>query len=160
MHEWNKRKVTYELLKDFSGGEFAKILQEVKALSKTNLDSNSKYKNIVLSMTEDEKHKFDKKIDQLLNYFEGIAISIKNEIVDEAICYDYASIIYKRYYNIFKDYIIECRNIENEQSIYIDFENISLKWIADLEKENRKNIDDRVKPGRPLSNEKEKSRFK
>lgn len=136
IHEWNRRKTTYDLLKDFSSGNFSKILMDLRAMTHMRIDETTNYEIVIKNLSEEKQYDFEKKLNQLLNYFEGIAISIKNHIVDEDICYDYAALIYQRYYIWSCDFIKMRRKDIGDQSLYIDFENISLKWIDLLKKEN------------------------
>lgn len=129
IHEWNRRKTTYDLLKDFSNGDFPKLLIEMRRMSKLPIDENTNYEVVIDSFSDNDKYVFDKKLSQLLNYFEGISISIKNHIIDEDICFDYAAILFERYYNWSKGFIKKRRDTTDIRTIYINFESLAKKWI-------------------------------
>lgn len=124
------------MLKDFSSGDFAKILNDLKSMTTITFEDAQNYSELVKSMSEEQRSKFNRKLIQFLNYFEGIAISIKNEIVDEEICYDYAVLIYQEYYKIFNSYIKDKRVKDNMPQLYLDFEMIATRWAERLEQEN------------------------
>lgn len=136
IHEWNRRKTTYDLLKDFSSGYFPELLDELNSMSKLHIDQSTNYGLVFKQIQSESQHDFDRKLSQVLNFFEGIAISIKNHIIDEDICYDYAALIYQIYYNWSISYIRKRRNELGEPSLYIDFENLSKRWINKLKEEN------------------------
>lgn len=140
IHDWNRRKTTYELLKDFARGKYTDLLDELNNMSKLPINNSTNY-DMVFKQIEPELHyTFDRKLGQVLNFLEGMAISIKNHIIDEDICFDYAAVIYKVYYNWSKSYIEKSKIELNERSIYIDFENLALKWISMLNERNEKNL--------------------
>ena len=131
-----ERKTTYDLLKDFSNGDFPKILTEMREMSKLPIDESTTYEEVINSISDDKKYVFEKKLNQLLNYFEGISISIKNHIVDEDICFDYAGILFERYYNWSKGFIRKRRDLTEIRTIYVNFESLSIKWI-EMKKMNK-----------------------
>ncbi|MBN2881801.1 DUF4760 domain-containing protein [Candidatus Woesearchaeota archaeon] len=133
-HDWNKRKTTFELLTDFTSGNFPKLLDDLNKMSKLPIDESTNYNQIYRQVPTNQQFEFDRKLSQVLNYFEGIAVSIKNEIVDEDICFDYASVIYQIYYNWSKSYIEKRRKQTNSDTIYADFENTTKRWIERLNK--------------------------
>lgn len=138
IHEWNRRKTTYDLLKDFSNGDFPRILIEMRKMSKLPIDESTNYEKVIEAISDEEKYSFEKKLSQLLNYFEGISISIKNHIIDEDICFDYAGILFERYYNWSKGFIKKRRDSTEIRTIYINFENLSEKWIEIKKLDNKK----------------------
>jgi hypothetical protein len=150
IHEWNRRKTTYDLLNDFSSGEFPKILHELKEISKTVIDETTNYDLVISKIPDSDKDRFDRKLNQLLNYFEGKAIAIKNHIIDEDICFDYAALVYLKYYNWSKPFITQRRHKIDKQSVYINFENLALKWSDDLEKEKQKAKDALISKGKKI----------
>lgn len=148
IHEWNRRKTTYDLLKDFSNGDFPRILIEMRKMSKLPIDESTNYEKVIETFSGEEKYDFEKKLNQLLNYFEGISISIKNHIIDEDICFDYAGILFERYYNWSKGFIKKRRDATEIRSIYINFENLAERWIEMKKLDNKRQKEILIKKGK------------
>jgi hypothetical protein len=147
-HDWNRRKTTHELLNDFTFGDFPRILTELRQMSSLPINEMTKYDDVIKEIPDEKKELFDKKLNQLLNYFESIAISIKNSIIDKEICYDYAALIYITYYEWSHPFIIKRRNKKNRPSIYINFEELALEWINVVEEEIKRSKSELINKGK------------
>ena len=128
--EWNRRKTTHEFINELVFGEYpelSKILTVdlgVKIYDKTE-DYLRSFEKL---NSEKEKDKFRYTVSKIFNLFEVLSISLKNNVIDESICYDYLGYMYTEYYRWGIDYIKSTRQESGEPRILINFENCALKW--------------------------------
>ena len=137
-HEWNRRKSTQEVLKVLVLGDYPKF-------SKTLLDydikpfSKDESFNTTLPQIGDEKIKNEiiYATKSIFNLFEFIAINIKNNTIDENICYDYLGWMYVEYYRWGKDYISQEQQKGNDERILGNFSELAEKWTGRLRGERK-----------------------
>lgn len=137
-HEWNRRKSTQEVLRDLVLGDYPKF-------SKILLDNNIKPFNIdetystSLNAILDENLKKDVifATKNVFNLFEFIAINIKNNTIDEDICYDYLGWMYTQYYRWGQDYIKNEQSKGNDIRILGNFVERANIWLARMEIEKK-----------------------
>lgn len=139
-HDWNRRLASHELMKSLSEGSFPDLVDKVRGYSNLEMPSNSSYSEVIKKVKKEDKDEFERDIRKLLNYLESFAVSVKNNIVDNEIMYDYASIIVTEWCKWAKDYFEKERNYPKppEPSIYIDLENLAKGWIKKLNEEKEK----------------------
>jgi len=89
------------------------------------------------SMSEEENREFDGCLSRILNVFEMIGINIKNNVVEEGICYDYLGWLYTEYYRWSGPFVEERRKRAGDPRVLINFTNYAEKWSKRMEKEKK-----------------------
>jgi len=146
-HQWNRRKTTQEMLQKMVMGEFPSLRHELEeGYGCLIWDKNQTYEGVVQS-TPDNKSEIDFRLAWIMNFFETIAINIKNDVIEEKICYDYLGWIYSEYYRWGKSFIDERRKRAGDPRVLLDFSYYAEKWSnqmmqerKDLTKENEKEV--------------------
>ena len=137
-HEWNRRKATQETLEKLVIGEFPILRNKLEVGYGCKIwDKNESYSGSVASKSEEEKREFDALLAQILNIFETIGINIKNNVVDEDICYDYLGWLHTEYHRWSKDFIEERRSRAGDPRILINFTNGAEIWRKRMEEERK-----------------------
>lgn len=127
--EWNRRKTTHEFLNDL-------IFKEYTALSKVITydlaidvkDSTKSYEDWIYTLKPEDKLLLDYTLAKIYNIFEILAISIKNNIIDEDISYDFLGLMYTGYYKWGLNLIREVRKGNADDRTYRNFQECALKW--------------------------------
>lgn len=137
-HEWNRRQLSQDLLFKIVTGDIVKIREKFKQEFKADLNSKTeKYEHISSSLSPEKKEDLDITLITLFNYFEAIAIGIKNHTLDDEICYQYLGFIVVNTWKWALTFIQHKRN-HVDKVIWIDFTNLATKWERQLEEdENR-----------------------
>lgn len=101
-HDWNRRKLAYDLIFEASLGKFGELR---RGLEVGNIyDQNQTFTTQALS---EEKLL---QLDAALNFLENVCLSIKNNVVDEGIVYDALGEILVAYFRWARPYINDCRS--------------------------------------------------
>jgi hypothetical protein len=131
-HQWNRRKTTQEMLHVMVMGEFPSIRHELEeAYGCIIWDKNQTYGDVVQA-APDKKDAVDYRLARIMNFFETIAINIKNDVIEEKICYDYLGWIYTEYYRWGKSFIEERRKRAGDPRVLIDFSDYAEKWSQQM----------------------------
>ncbi len=137
-HEWNRRKSTQEILKDLVLGEYPKFSKQLLDNGAKPYDQNETYETFINTLkTDDAKAQVTSATKSITNLYEFIAISLKNNVFDDNICYDYLGFMYKEFYRWSKPYIIEEQNKGKSNRILCNFTERAEKWTERYEKENK-----------------------
>ena len=143
-HEWNRRKCTQETLDKLVTGEFPELRKKLEVDLKCPIWRKDKnYKSCTDPLPEEDRKELDDSLMKVLNFFEIIGINMKNNIIDENICYDYVGWIYTEYLRWSQPFIEEIRKKAVEPRVLINFTNYAENWskrIAEEKKEKPKNI--------------------
>ncbi len=145
-HEWNRRKSTQEILKDLVLGDYPKFS---KILSENNIkpfDKKRFYAKDISTLDDiDIKNNVIYATRNIANLFEFIAINIKNNTIDDEICYDYLGFMYIEFFRWSEEYISEMRKESNDNRIFNNFEEKAVEWKQRFDME----IVPKKVPGRP-----------
>ena len=128
---------TYEKEKKKYAGEFIKTFRS-EEFTKYNIRLRDILKELSKAATQTEKEEVLKKIKSedevikslgiVLNFFEEIAISIENDMADEAYLKNFFRGIVVGYFDGYRWLINERRKLNNEPYIYSKFETLANKW--------------------------------
>ncbi len=134
-HDWNRRQLSQDLLFKIGTGDIVKIREKLKKEFKANLNSKTeKYDDIAKSLTQDKKEDLDITLISLFNYFETIAIGIKNYTLDDEICYQYLGFILVNSWKWALTFIKDKQD-HVDATIWIDFNKLATKWEKQLEED-------------------------
>ena len=104
-HEWNRRKATQEVLNNLVFGEFPELRAKLEGEFKCKIwEKSQNFQNLTEGLSEERTDDIKILLSRILNILEAIAINIKNNIIDEDICYDYLGWIMSEYYRWSKQY--------------------------------------------------------
>jgi len=148
-HEWNRRKATQEALDKLVIGEFPELRKKLEVDLKCSIwNKDEDYGTLTHSISEQERRDFDSYLVRILNVFEMVGINIKNNVVDEEICYDYLGWLYTEYHRWSGPFIEERRKRAGDPRVLINFTNYAEIWKERMEKE-RKDIREEISiPGK------------
>ena len=91
-HQWNRRKASQDLITQLVIGDVREMRHRLETGFGVDIhDPQQSYANTLAKLTTDADRaelRYTARI--LLNYFETIAVGIKNNILEEDICFDFA----------------------------------------------------------------------
>jgi len=135
-NRWNRKKASQDLIYELHKGDMLEISKEFDRLVPNEKFYNSTYAKFIKELSsEEEKEKIKKVLRIYLNYFEGIAIGIKNGIHAEGLLYDYIGFRLPTIVKWAKGYIEEQRKLAGNSTIYQEVEKVAEKWEKLLERE-------------------------
>lgn len=138
-HDWNRRKASQEACYKFLD---SRIQDSWKPIHKAIVDENKTYDELEPKLQED--------LLQIVYYFENLGISIKNNIVDEDIIWDYFGAIWPFCYECAKSLVTKYQLLTRDDMIFEHF----VLFAQKFEERNRA-IDSKKRaagtlPGKPL----------
>jgi len=130
-HDWNRRKTTQEILDKFVTGEIPELNSKIKIEFNCKVydESNTYIEFISTIKDEKEQDKFKDTLVRILNIFEVLSIDMKNNLVEEEICYDYLAWFFTAYYKFAKPLIEQKQKDANDPRVLINFTDYAEKWI-------------------------------
>lgn len=135
-HDWNRRKTTQETLDKLVIGECPELRHKLEQGCKCTIwDKAQTYETVTKPLSKEQKEEIDYYLARILNIFETIAINIKNNVIDEDICYDYFGLIFTEYHRWTKPFIDEKRKIAGNPRVLLDFGNYAKKWSERMDLE-------------------------
>ena len=127
-HDWNQRNASAELLVSWVTGDVREIWKTLEidfGLKLLGVDQN--YKTVFDSLDdEDERQRLKSTVISLLNYLEVTSISIKSEVLDESIIYDFAALHFVLFRTWAQPLIDEYT--KRDPTIFIEFRTYADKW--------------------------------
>jgi hypothetical protein len=92
-HEWNRRKASHDLLIQLASGDIRAIRGRLEAdFGARIFDPTQSYGEAIAALPAPEaKAELRFLARTVLNYFETMAIGIKNNVLEDVICFDYAA---------------------------------------------------------------------
>lgn len=138
-HNWNRRKTSQEILNNLVTGEFPQLRYKLEQEFNCVIwDKSHSYETKVKNVSEKGLVDLNYHLSRILNIFETIAINIKNNIIEEDICYDFMGWIFTEYYRWSRSYIEEKRQQAGDQRVLGDFTNFADKWVKRMQNEREK----------------------
>lgn len=143
--EWNRRKSTHDLIERLVTGDYTKLSKIMTVdLSLKIFERSSSYTRDYNSLDAENQKLLNNTLAMIFNLLEVLSISIKNKIIDDEICFDYLALMYTSYYRWGKEFLDKKRKEFGDQRVYVNFEELAIKWQNDLEKDFKKSL----KPGK------------
>lgn len=127
-HDWNRRKATQDLVTQAFTGDLADLRQTLQLEFGVDLkDPTQTYQAVLATITSDaDRKRYEFTARALFNYFEVVAAALKNNVLDEDICYDQLGLAFCVYWK-WGDYLIrECR--ANHPTVFIEWEHYVDRW--------------------------------
>lgn len=124
-HEWNRRKTSQDLLMSLVTGDFTNLRHDLEVGFGVRLDDvNQTYADVRTALPPDRQAALKFSVDKLLNFYETIAIGIKNNVLDEEVCFDHFSWNLTRYWKWAEPYHVDRRGLDStiwmEAAHYVD----------------------------------------
>jgi len=150
-HDWNRRKSSDDALRFLVSGDYQRLTDQFHKIVPLEEWSkqNTSYTDTSDGLSDEQRSLAVKLSWDLLNVLESICIGMKNQIIDEDICYDYLAFILPRFFHWSRPFIDERRESANEPRLYTELEDFAIKWDSRKERENleaRKAIQTQGKP--------------
>lgn len=137
-HEWRRRKASHDFLYQLISGNFRVLREKLEyGFGVEYRDKSQNYETVRRSLGEDEdKRELYVKTSALFNYFEELAVGIKNNVLDDDICFDMAApllIEYRRW----GAPLIEERSPEGYRTTWVEFVSLVDEWKDRREEQER-----------------------
>lgn len=123
-HGWNRRKTAHDLVNQMMQREILEIRQQLSKYADFHNISQT-YKEVVNRENEKELQFL---IEMYLDYFEGIALGIKHNIIDDDIAYEYLGALVPAVYRWSKPYIDEILTRTDDPTIYVEIKKLVESW--------------------------------
>ena len=138
-YEWNREKTSQETLNTLVTGEFPDLKHKLEDKFKCAIGNESQtYVDVVKCLSKNKIDELDEILMKLLNIFEAVTIAIKNDIINENICYDYLGWIMAGYYRWGSSFVIKIRRRVGEPRVLENFEYYAQKWTKRINEEKNK----------------------
>lgn len=140
-HRWNRRKATQDTLNNLIINDLSVLNKKMKIdlnidIHKTDSDYSVTYNNL----NEEEQKELNDTLIKAFNIFEIIAICIKNNIINENICYDYLALILTEYFRWGEDFIRQRCDQTHDPRVYLNFKLLAGTWRDRMTKELHDNL--------------------
>lgn len=149
-HEWNRRKTSQETLSQLVTGEFPHLREKVEREFGCKVwDHSETYDSKIANLDQQQKGELEYQLVRLLNILETIVINIKNNIVDEDMCYDYLGWILIEYARWANSLIEDRRKKAGDPRVLKDFTDYAHSWSLRLAGEKKAMVDGASVKGKP-----------
>lgn len=139
--KYNKRKAAMDFLHERMQKEIVPIYNELKGLIHKNFFLEEPGREFLeyLEQEKDEekKGKTSDLVDQLLGYYERLALGILKETYDKDICYDDSAFGMIHFYDWTKTYLKSIQDRYNRRS-YANFSHLAEEWRKKYEKQQKR----------------------
>jgi hypothetical protein len=127
-HEWNRRKASHDLLIQLGTGDVRAMRHVIEVDFVGRIYDDRETFEDVMSGVENQSRKLmlEDTLKGLLNYFESVAIGLKNHVLDDDICYDFTADVMAAYWRWGKPYIMEIQR--TSPRAWIETEKINERW--------------------------------
>lgn len=132
-HEWNRRKTSQDVLMSLVTGEFTKIREELEVRCGVKLDDSQQTYATLAPTVQGNLRQLNFALERLLNFYETIAIGLKNNVLDEEVCYDHFSWNLTRYWEWTEPYHKKVRGLD--PTIWIEAGYYAKRWADRIERE-------------------------
>ena len=133
-NKWNRKKGAQEILNQFIMGEIPELNKMIKIDFNCKIyDHENDYKSFTKNLNDKDQQLFDDTLLRMLNIFEVIAINIKNKIIKENICWEYAGWFYTEYYRFSKELILDRRKTAGDGRVFENFEHYAKEWLKKMQ---------------------------
>jgi len=122
-HDWNRRKETAERLSFIILGPFVELRRRLEQKADV-YDPHADYSTVQL--TPDEQ----RLLRDLLNYLEQLCIDIKNNLIDDDLAFDSASLVVIGYWRWARPYVAEVRKKIGTEEVLENLEETAARWDA------------------------------
>lgn len=148
-HEWNRRKASQDLITQLVTGDVRELRHRLERTFGVNIyDKQQTYASSLASIAhDDERAELRHTARTLLNYFEGIAIGIKNKVLEEDICFDFTADVIIAYWRWAAPMVRESQSIR--PLTWIELEHMATRWSDRLEEILQRQKEGARIPGRP-----------
>lgn len=135
-HEWNRRKASHDTLSELVTGHVAEFRQILIVTFGMEPSTSQRFTDVDTKHPQDEdRRKLRYYTAQLLNYLEVLCVGMKNNVLDENICYDYAKHPVTRFWIWAEPFVKARREATGDETLWIEVENFSKSWLEREERE-------------------------
>lgn len=128
-----KKRYTYNVTTIVSQESFYKSIEELRINFGADLrNTEIKYQDIASKLSFEERQKFEIILERLLSLYEGIALNINQNLIDEEYAFEFLCHTLTRTYFWSLPYIIELRTKTKNPKIFEHLENVAKRWNQKL----------------------------
>jgi hypothetical protein len=148
-HEWNRRKASHDTLSEFVTGHVAETRRTLVVDFGIDTGTYQTYKDVEAKLPDDAtRRKIRYYTVQHLNYLEVLCVGMKNNVLDESICYDYAKNPVTGFWRWAEPLVKARRQATGDMTLWIEVENYSKRWLKRNEHEREQTIERLRVPGK------------
>jgi Domain of unknown function (DUF4760) len=147
-HEWNRRKASHDTLSEVVTGSIAECRRILSVTFGTEIGTSETYSDVEARVNEEDRLILRHNTRQILNYLEVLCVGMKNNVLDEDICYDYLMLPITRFWTWAKPFIKEERKIDSTDVLWIEVENYAKRWSRREEEEKEQYLERLRVPGK------------
>ena len=137
-HDWNRRKASQEACYEFMN---SRVQTAWASIYKAVIEERQAYEEVSESQQSEMR--------EVIYYFENLGISLKNNILDEDIIWDYFGSVWPISYESAKGFVASSREQRSDDMIFEHFEDYAVKFVKrNQEIEQAKQNAGKV-PGKP-----------
>jgi hypothetical protein len=126
-HEWNRRKASQDLLVQLATGDVRDMRYDLEVKFGARIFEPKQTYTDVLSMVDAASApELNYTARSLLNYYESIAIGIKNNVLEDDICFDFAASTLNAYWR-WAQPLVQERQSANRRT-WIEIEHLNVRW--------------------------------
>lgn len=148
-HEWNRRKASHDTLGELVAGNVAESRRTLVVGFGVEIGTKSQtYTDIEVKLGDEQRRELLYNATQFMNYLEILCVGMKNNVLDEDICYDYAKLPVTRFWLWAKPLIEVRRKASGDDTEWIEVENYAKRWLKREEEEREQHIEQLRVPGK------------
>jgi hypothetical protein len=127
-HDWNRRKASQDLLIQLASGDIRALRGRLETTFDARIfDHTQTYSQVVARISDESlKAEFRYTTRTVLNYLETMGIGIKNSVLEDNTCYDYAAETVFAYWRWSKPLVEEVRPIA--PLAWVNLEGLNERW--------------------------------
>ncbi len=124
-----KKRYTYNVTTIVSQESFYRTIEELRTRFGADLRNlNVTYADVVSKLPNEERQRFEILLERLLSLYEGIALNINQNLIDEDYAYEFLCHTIPRTYFWAEPYINELRNRTKDPKIFEHLEQVAKRW--------------------------------
>ena len=134
-----KKRYTYNVTTIVSQESFYRTIEELRIKFYVDLrNPNITYADVTSKLQNEERQRFEILLERLLSLYEGIALNINQDLIDEDYAFEFLCHTVPRTYFWAEPYINKLRDRTKDPKIFEHLEQVAKRWRCRLMKEQRK----------------------
>ena len=141
-HEWNRRKAAQDLVDHMFRIRYYELVEALEEISSADgkiivnmNDQDQTYSDVV---HDGNKKRIRQHLRPLLGFCEEIALGVRHNIYDKDLAYDYFGFLAPSIFRWSEPFIKEVRQEAEDQTIYIEMEELGREWAKRNKEEAEK----------------------
>ena len=136
IHEWNRRKATFDMAMSIVEGEkYSSIRSALLGLGFDIDDQSHTYNEIHASLNKEDQKKAQLLLSRMFNMFEDLCVALKHKLVDELIAKDLLMLYFMVNYRKYKSFLMEFNQLESRPGAFCEFLICVKEWESEYKQE-------------------------